>query len=609
MRNKLICLALSLSLLLTLCVSPAAAAESGEAPSVRVLLRRLALTDRADLSLTGAYTASWGGDSRMLLPAGCGITVQIRSGRLVLFYREAALDCGAKLTLRRVAAEDAGSGNGSLPTHGLRVAPGDTLYPGDLTLTVSGGQLQPVLTVNTEDYLLGVVPYEMSDSFPLEALKAQAVCARTYALSRVDPKKEWDVVDTTNDQVYRGLTGAHPLSDRAVRETAGLVGVSGGRLASCYYSASNGGQTELPAHVWSGAESASCFAMTDDPYDLENPNSIIRKAVLRKDGTGLPETLLSRIRETVFGQKQMDGFAREENCFRVDAVTAIKLTDPRFEAPSRLMTKMEITVSVSGRIWLAPETPDPLTWEPDDGGTADGGKAEEEENGAELPRNTAEAPADTALPLPAETPAMTLSDFRPAGSFTVSLNLFPYLIRELGLTVYGADNEIVTVSEEEDRFILSAGRYGHGVGLSQRGAEWMAGHYGKTFREILDFYYPGMSVRQTESGDAGLPTPDPILAETPGPAATPTPRPTLMPISDDTLKSLPEGAWLASVENIEDDSTLNLRAEPSPAAEVLMRLYKHQKLIVLETCWDPSWVHVKTDSAEGYVMVSFLKKI
>ena len=69
---------------------------------------------------------------------------------------------------------------------------------------------------------------------------------------------------------------------------------------------------------------------------------------------------------------------------------------------------------------------------------------------------------------------------------------------------------------------------------------------------------------------------------------------------------LPQGAWLASVEGIAEDSTLNLRSEPNGAAQVLMRLYAHQRLVVLETCEDPAWVRVRTDAAEGYVMVSFL---
>ena len=563
-------------------VLPAGAEEA--APSIRVLLRRLALTDRIDLSLSGAYSLSWGKNSRMLFPAGSELTVQVRQDQLILFFSGASLNCGAKLLLARVASDSAEKASRTaLLSHGLRIAPGDALYLGDLALTVSGGQLQPVLSISVEDYLLGVVPYEMSDDFPLEALKAQAVCARTYALGRVDPKKAWDVVDTTNDQVFRGLTGSHSRSAEAVAATAGLVGYSGGTLAHCYYSASNGGQTELPSHVWAGEESSRCFATVDDPYDVENPESIVKKASFRKDASGLPDALLEMIIPTILAQPQMADYVQQPDCLRLDAVTEVSLSNPRFRSPSRLMTKLNLTLQVSGRRLLAPVTPDPLTYEPEE---------------------------DLVSPLPLETPSSgpVLSSFTPVGTFTLSLDLFPALIRVLGLSIYGADNEIITVSEEADRFVLTAGRYGHGVGMSQRGAQWMAGKYKKNFQQILSFYFPGMVLKKAASGAAQLSTPDPLLAETPGPAATPTPRPTLMPVSEASLNDLPEGAWLASVENIEDDSSLNLRADPSPAGEILMRLYKHQRLVVLETCEDPVWVHVRTDAVEGYVMVSFLEK-
>ena len=568
---RMICLLLAA--LLCSCLS--AAAEEA-APTVRVLLRRLNLTDRIDLQLTGAYTIHWGKDSRMLAPDRSRITVQVRRDRLFLFYAGAALDCGESLRFQRAEAGAA--------TPGLTILPGDALYPGDLRLTVAGGQLQPVMTLNMEDYLLGVVPYEMSDDFPLEALKAQAVCARTYALSRIDPSKAYDLVDTTNDQVFRGVTGSHEQSARAVRETAGLVGTWRGKVAHCYYGASNGGQTELPAHVWSAKEESGCYAVTDDPYDTENPQSVVRKARIRKDGQNLPEEMVRTLREMIFAQPQMADWVHQEDAFRIDGVTGAALTDPRYPEPCRLMTKLEISVSISGKQFLAPETPDPLIYEPDDG----------EEDG------TGPTPAPTAEP------GLRLSEFRPAGTFTVRLNLFPYLIRELQISIYGADNEIVTVTEEGDHWLLAAGRYGHGVGMSQRGAQWMAEKYGKSFQEILDFYFPGMKLQKAAAGAGVLPTPDPLLAETPGPAATPTPRPTLMPVAEENL---PEGAWLASVENIEDDSSLNLRAEPAASSEILMRLYKHQRLIVLETCEDPVWVHVRTDSAEGFVMVSFLEKL
>ena len=141
--------------------------------------------------------------------------------------------------------------------------------------------------------------------------------------------------------------------------------------------------------------------------------------------------------------------------------------------------------------------------------------------------------------------------------------------------------------------------YGHGVGMSQRGAQWMAGQYSKTFDEILAFYYPGMVLMQGGTGAPVLPTVPPELAATPAPPATPTPKPTLMPV---TTNSLPEGAKVMYV----NASSLNLRAEPSMVGELLMRLQANQRVIVLEVCDDPEWVHVKTDVVEGYCMVSYL---
>jgi len=133
----------------------------------------------------------------------------------------------------------------------------------------------------------------------------------------------------------------------------------------------------------------------------------------------------------------------------------------------------------------------------------------------------------------------------------------------------------------------------------------MAGNYGKTYTEILKFYYPGMTLSQIASGKQVAPTPKPQLAATPGPAATPTPRPTLMPVTG----TLPQGAYLASVEEIDDDSSLNLRSEPMAGDNLIMRLYKHQQLVVLDVTEDGFWAHVKTDAVEGYVMLSFLRRV
>ena len=582
---RLFCLALCLMLALL-----PAMAEEPAAPTVRVLLRRLNLTDRADLILDGVYTVEAASGAVMAFPRGSQVTVQVRSGALCLFYQGMSLEGGTALRLTR---NDPAQGTG------LRFEKGGNLYPGDLTLTIEGGLLQPVLTLSVEDYLLGVVPYEMSESFPLEALKAQAVCARTYALGHVDASRAWDVVDTTNDQVFKGVNPAHQNAACAVRETAGVVGMYKDKLASCYYSASNGGQTELVENVWSGRGDWSYYAMTDDPYDLENPESVVRKARLSKSGAGLPEDFLALLCDEMTGEMTRHGFDPSPEAFRVDGITAVSLGGRKFDEPSRMVTELTITFRWSGR--------KVLSW-----GTETSSPAEEDEElllfSSPAPESTVNSllsVSPTPSPEPTPQPTPVYSQFIPVEeSATVTLLLFPLAIRALNLSISGTDNEMVTLSETQSDFILEARRYGHGVGMSQRGAQWMAARYGKQYYEILAFYYPGMTLAKAPSGEASLPTLRPDLAHTPAPAATPTPRPTLMPVTGE----IPEGAYLASVEGIEDDSSLNLRAEPNLACDILMRLYKHQQLIVLETCEDPAWVHVKTDAAEGYVMAEYLER-
>ena len=108
--------------------------------------------------------------------------------------------------------------------------------------------LTVVNVVHLEDYLRGVVPNELSpEAFPqIEALKAQAVAARTYALSHLGDysAKGYDVCATPSCQVYRGPSSEHPLTDRAVAETTGIVATWRGRAIHAYYTSTCGGHTE-----------------------------------------------------------------------------------------------------------------------------------------------------------------------------------------------------------------------------------------------------------------------------------------------------------------------------------------------------------------------------
>lgn len=124
--------------------------------------------------------------------------------------------------------------------------------------------------VMLEDYVKGVVPNEMSASWPMEALKAQAVCARTYALKNLNSYRVYgfDVTDDTNSQVYRGLRDADETTDAACDATAGEVLRYEGALCAVYYFAADGGATESSEYVWNDV-SIPYLRSVKDPYESD----------------------------------------------------------------------------------------------------------------------------------------------------------------------------------------------------------------------------------------------------------------------------------------------------------------------------------------------------
>lgn len=132
---------------------------------------------------------------------------------------------------------------------------------------LDGGNLTVVNIVPLEDYLKGVVPAEMDKDWPLEALKAQAVCARTYTGITMNKhgKYGFDLCNTTDCQAYKGLNVAGPLSDQAVDGTAGVYATYQGQLAQTYYYSHDGGATESVGNVWN--ESVPYLVGQKDPWE------------------------------------------------------------------------------------------------------------------------------------------------------------------------------------------------------------------------------------------------------------------------------------------------------------------------------------------------------
>ena len=556
--------------------APSAIEDDG---MLRVYLKSLGDPASLGMTLAGSYTVE--GDRGFRFERDTAIVLAADGESVLLSVGGLTIDMGPSLTLTRQAVTDGGE-NGIY----IHESEKDALFEGDLSVSVQDGGLRCILTIHIEDYLKGVVAYEMSDSFPLEALKAQAVAARTYAMGRkwVSATRDYDVVDTTQDQVYKGLDADYVNVIAAVEATRGVVGTYNGGFAMCYYTASNGGQTALATDIWGGEGDYGYLAMVDDPYDLENPSSLVNSVTFAGDLSD-NATLKAMLEE---------GLAALNLPYEdvaLESVASIEAVDPKFEG-SYMYTKLRFTLSVSAMLegWYAQEGDAYAPLFPD--GSEFSEEMRASATGLALARR-----GSLGLPYVYREGRAVLPE-----TVTVDLSVYDQIKDGLSLGLNGGDYELVSVTQEEDgRFTISMRRFGHGVGMSQRGAQWMAGEYGMDYIEILNFYYPGMTLETIDWPEVELTPledlPESIGSARPRPTPTPTPAP---------LPPLEEGEYYATVELETRSSSLNVREQPSTSARIVAALDYGRRVIVCEDAGD-GWVRIRTAELEGYVKLEYLK--
>lgn len=151
--------------------------------------------------------------------------------------------------------------------------PGLGQYRGQLEFVQTGSRVDTINVVGIEDYVRGVVAAEMPSTWPAQALEAQAVAARTFAVATNAVSKLFNVYDDTRSQVYRGVSAETPNSDAAVAATAGQIVEYGGAPALTYFFSSSGGYTESIQNVWQGVTPEAWLHGVPDPYDdsFDNP--------------------------------------------------------------------------------------------------------------------------------------------------------------------------------------------------------------------------------------------------------------------------------------------------------------------------------------------------
>jgi stage II sporulation protein D len=334
-------------------------------------------------------------------------------------------------------------------------------YRGRLELmTIGDARLLSVINpVDIEDYLLGVVPSEMPPSWPLEALKAQAVAARTYAVSNLGRHagRGFDLCFDIHCQAYGGIATEHPGPTAAVRQTAGIVATYNRRLINAVYHAHAGGVTDSSQAIWGAAEPylVGTSRTYEQPYywTATNPRRDVEAALSKALGGAVPPGTLPALKLTP------RDFTPGRRATRVDVAgqtASARITAGQLRAALGSY-RLRSGSFRADLVWLAAAWPD---W-PSEGSLSAG------------------------LPLVTWAPGA-----RGQGVMVLRATGAAATAEAAGAT---AAPPAVAVWLDPAYFVFSGEGFGHGVGMSQWGAREMAA-LGRNYREILANFYQGIAL-------------------------------------------------------------------------------------------------------------------
>jgi len=227
----------------------------------------------------------------LTIGSGAAFTVSDASGRTITLPA-GRYTVASDLTLR-----------GAQLTAPVTIAPSATFLTlgagrvrGTLTLELDGSRLQAINTLELEQYIADVVSCENPAYWPPEALRAQAIASRSYALANLRPDATFDLYDDDRSQNYRGLTKEYPTAVAATAATRGQVLRYHGRLVNAFFSASNGGVTRRAESVFGGPP-LPYLATRPDRFDAMSPPSswgpvLVSTAALHEAYPQLPAAIV-----------------------------------------------------------------------------------------------------------------------------------------------------------------------------------------------------------------------------------------------------------------------------------------------------------------------------
>ncbi len=334
---------------------------------------------------------------------------------------------------------------------------GSRVYRGRMEIGRYGkDNLTAVNIVPLEEYLYGVVPSEMPSSWPTEALKAQAVCSRSYALIKAgyggtsNAKKGYKIVDTVSSQVYKGYLAESVKTNEAVDATKGKMVCYDNKVVAAYYFSTSGGKTESSQGVW--AVELPYLQSVPDIYEKNSGKMVWQKVMT------LDEIRDALEKQGIYGETITDVIiSKHTENNRVFALNLLRGKHSSVLQGSTIRTLLNLD-STKFKIIRKGDTPDNVSVLSSDG----------------------------------------LKTGRISEMYVASADGVAKASEAVEQYIVQSADELWNYPRAAllgaDEFLFAGMGYGHGVGMSQYGAKGMA-EAGYTYKEIIEYYFTGASVR------------------------------------------------------------------------------------------------------------------
>ena len=324
----------------------------------------------------------------------------------------------------------------------------DVNYRGEIEIRrFSDSDMTIINVLDVEQYLYGVVPYEMGTGSPEEALKAQAVTARTYTYNNFNKYSKWgfNLCNTTSCQVYKGYDGECADTNKAVDDTAGELVMYEGECAQVFYFSSSGGMTENCENVWSAK--LPYLVSVEDNYESGNSYNY-----------NWEQTITASKINSIMNSRGFD-------LGRILSMQATKYT------PAGRVLELCIT-----------GTKDSRTYERGGCRTV-----------FSLPSQWYKifTDSDVFVKKDEETATRTQTGHMKV----VTANGVQDMPMDKDISIKGADDNTKTIPATPTSYTLTGRGWGHAIGMSQEGAKGMALN-GFTYKYILTHYFTGTTVEK-----------------------------------------------------------------------------------------------------------------